>query len=439
MNHNRTAAGHLAAFVTILIWGTTFISTKVLLRTFSPVEILFIRFVMGYLALWLACPRSLRLTSARQEGLYAAAGFCGVTMYYLLENIALTYTLASNVGVIISIAPFFTAILGWMFLGGERPHFRFFAGFLLAMAGISLISFGNEAALSLNPTGDLLAVAAAVIWTVYSTLTKKISALGHGTVQSTRRTFFYGILFMVPALTFMDFYVTPAQFTEKYPESFIPGAGRICTVLRDLEHRRKDTGPRKDQRIHLYGAGHHHPDFGPYIKRTGNNTGCIGNYHDTGRIIFIRTENHEKRRTKDMDHQNEKCVMVIDEELPTGIIANTAGIMGITLGKKLPETVGPDVSDRNGRSHLGIIAIPVPILKASKEKLKELRLKLYEPSFSELTVVDFSNVAQSCNDYDEFTSKAAQTDGDSFQYFGVGICGAKKLVNKLTGNLPLLR
>ena len=87
MNHNRTAAGHLAAFVTILIWGTTFISTKVLLRTFSPVEILFIRFVMGYLALWLVCPRSLRLTSARQEGLYAAAGFCGVTMYYLLENI----------------------------------------------------------------------------------------------------------------------------------------------------------------------------------------------------------------------------------------------------------------------------------------------------------------------------------------------------------------
>ena len=214
MKLNRTAAGHLAAFVTILIWGTTFISTKVLLRTFSPVEILFIRFVMGYLALWLVCPRSLRLSSARQEALYAAAGFCGVTMYYLLENIALTYTLASNVGVIISIAPFFTAILGWMFLGGERPRFRFFAGFLLAMAGISLISFGNEAALSLNPTGDLLAVAAAVIWAVYSTLTKKISALGHGTFQSTRRTFFYGLLFMVPALTFMDFHVTPVQFTD---------------------------------------------------------------------------------------------------------------------------------------------------------------------------------------------------------------------------------
>ena len=208
------ARGHLAALLTIVIWGTTFISTKVLLVDFQPVEILFIRFMMGFLALLAVCPRRLQGVTRRQEGLFALAGLCGVCLYYLLENIALTYTMASNVGVIISIAPFFTAILGWMFLGGERPRFRFFAGFLLAMAGISLISFGNEAALSLNPTGDLLAVAAAVIWAVYSTLTKKISALGHGTVQSTRRTFFYGILFMVPALTFMDFYVTPAQFTD---------------------------------------------------------------------------------------------------------------------------------------------------------------------------------------------------------------------------------
>ena len=98
MKLNRTAAGHLAAFVTILIWGTTFISTKMLLRTFSPVEILFIRFVIGYLALWLVCPRSLRLSSARQEALYAAAGFCGVAIT-ISWKISLSLILASNVGV----------------------------------------------------------------------------------------------------------------------------------------------------------------------------------------------------------------------------------------------------------------------------------------------------------------------------------------------------
>ena len=210
MNHDKTPTGHLAAFITILIWGTTFISTKVLLETFSPVEILFIRFVMGYLALWLVCPRTLKLDSRRQEPLFMAAGLCGITMYYLLENIALTFTLASNVGVIISIAPFFTAILSCLFLGGTRPGRQFFIGFLLAMAGIFLLSFGSSS-LSINPMGDILAVAAAIIWAVYSTLTKKISALGYGTIQTTRRTFFYGLIFMIPALALMDFHVSLSQ------------------------------------------------------------------------------------------------------------------------------------------------------------------------------------------------------------------------------------
>lgn len=53
-----------------------------------------------------------------------------------------------------------------------------------------------------------------------------------------------------------------------------------------------------------------------------------------------------------MDLQNEKCVMIIDESLPLGIIANTAAIMGITLGKQMPEVVGEDVYDRKGNMAL---------------------------------------------------------------------------------------
>ena len=55
---NKPAAGHLAAALTVFIWGTTFISTKVLLRDFQPVEILFFRFVMGFIALFIVCPRN---------------------------------------------------------------------------------------------------------------------------------------------------------------------------------------------------------------------------------------------------------------------------------------------------------------------------------------------------------------------------------------------
>ena len=103
MEQNKVA-GHVAALLTVTIWGTTFISTKVLLQDFQPVEILFFRFVIGLLALLAVYPRRLKGTTRRQELTFAAAGLCGVCLYYLLENIALTYTMASNVGVIISVA-----------------------------------------------------------------------------------------------------------------------------------------------------------------------------------------------------------------------------------------------------------------------------------------------------------------------------------------------
>lgn len=134
-----------------------------------------------------------------------------------------------------------------------------------------------------------------------------------------------------------------------------------------------------------------------------------------------------------------KCVMVIDEELPAGIIANTAGIMGITLGKYMPEVVGSTVTDADGNSHLGVIQFPVPILKGNKDILKEIRTKLYDEQYNDLIAVDFSDVAQSCKDYNEYIEKAAHAEVDSIEYFGIAICGSKKKVNKLTGSMPLLR
>lgn len=51
VNCSKNMTGHLLCVVTALVWGTTFISTKILLRGFTPVEILFMRFMIGYLAL----------------------------------------------------------------------------------------------------------------------------------------------------------------------------------------------------------------------------------------------------------------------------------------------------------------------------------------------------------------------------------------------------
>ena len=107
--------GNYSALLTVLIWGTTFVSTKVLLESFLPIEILFFRFVLGFLALLVISPHFLKVDSLKRELVYAAAGLTGVCLYYLFENIALTYTLAANVSVMVSIAPFFTAILTRLF------------------------------------------------------------------------------------------------------------------------------------------------------------------------------------------------------------------------------------------------------------------------------------------------------------------------------------
>ena len=213
MKHKETI-GHLAAFFTVAIWGTTFISTKILLRDFQPLEILFFRFIMGFLVLAVANPRRLRSTGFRQEAVFMAAGLCGVCLYYLFENIALTYTMASNVGVITSVAPFFTAILAhFLMKSEEKLQPRFLLGFAAAIAGIFLISF-NGAKLSLNPTGDFLALLAAFIWGCYSILTRKISSFGYPVILTTRRTFFYGIFFMIPSLFFLDFKPDLSRFAN---------------------------------------------------------------------------------------------------------------------------------------------------------------------------------------------------------------------------------
>ena len=205
MSEKKETTGHLLTVMTIIVWGTTFISTKVLLQSMTPVEILFIRFAIGWIALSLVYPHRLRFKERKQEMYFAAAGLCGITLYYLLENIALLYTFASNVGVIISIAPFFAAVFAHVFLKEERLTFQFFVGFLIAFTGVFLISFNGFSVLKLNPRGDILAVFAAVVWSVYSILTKKIGEFQYNTIQTTRRIFFYGLVFMLPSLKIFQF------------------------------------------------------------------------------------------------------------------------------------------------------------------------------------------------------------------------------------------
>lgn len=140
-----------------------------------------------------------------------------------------------------------------------------------------------------------------------------------------------------------------------------------------------------------------------------------------------------------MNGSEQKCVVVIDNSLPLGLIANTAAILGTTLGATLPQMVGRDVCDASGNAHRGINTVPTTVLQAGEELLKSIRQKLYEPEFADLLAVDFSDVAQRIHVYEDYLTEAEKTETSAFQYFGIALYGDKKKVNRLTGMLPLLR
>ena len=195
MNDRRKLTGYLFAGITILIWGSTFISSKRLLDVYTPAQIMLTRFLLAYAALWLLRPRTLKC-SLKEELVFILLGLSGCSVYFYTENSALHYTLASNVSIIVAAAPIFTAILAH-FAGLERFRSGTLHGFLIAFAGVILVVCNGTFVLKLNPKGDLLALAAALCWAVYSVLIRKLDD-DLDSLLITRRTLFWGLLTAIP-------------------------------------------------------------------------------------------------------------------------------------------------------------------------------------------------------------------------------------------------
>ncbi len=205
MTKNRSALGLFFAVLSIFIWGITFVSTKYLLRSFSAYEILVLRFVLAYAGLWCLRPKLPRLPQKKHEIYFALAGLSGVTAYQFMENLAISYTSASNVSIIVSICPIFTAIFAQIFLKEKHLTVAFVIGFLLAIFGIALVSFNGVVVFHLSPKGDFLALGAALCWGVYSLCVSKINALELDSIQTTRRIFFWAVVLMLPIGFFTGF------------------------------------------------------------------------------------------------------------------------------------------------------------------------------------------------------------------------------------------
>ena len=138
-------------------------------------------------------------------------------------------------------------------------------------------------------------------------------------------------------------------------------------------------------------------------------------------------------------NRSKKCIAIIDKALPLGLIANTAAILGCTLGQKVQGIVGEDIVDQCGRRQPGIINIPLPILTAEKDRIREIYRTVQTAYADEIEMISFSDVAQRCKDYEDYKGKMAAVDGEALDYLGLCLYGEKKEINHLTGNLPTLK
>ncbi|MGI5839374.1 MAG: DUF2000 domain-containing protein [bacterium] len=134
-----------------------------------------------------------------------------------------------------------------------------------------------------------------------------------------------------------------------------------------------------------------------------------------------------------------KIVMIIDRDLPNGMLANTAAVLGISVGAMVADVVGPGNLDADGRAHRGITQRTIPVLAGTAESIRELRDRLYESEYAAITVIDFSGVARNSLNYATYTTELAKTPSSELSYLGICLCGPDKLVNKLTGSMRLLR
>jgi drug/metabolite transporter (DMT)-like permease len=200
MNSSKKYWYHLAAIVTVIVWGVTFVSTKVLIDAgLSPIEICLYRFVLAYAGLIWIAPRKLFANNIKDELLLMSAGVSGGSVYFILENTALETTFASNVSLLVSTAPIFTALLTAIVFKGEKFKKNMIIGSLVAIAGVALVVFNGRFILHLSPIGDTLSILAAILWAFYG-VTMRVLGGRYTTAFITRKVFFYGIITLLPFL-----------------------------------------------------------------------------------------------------------------------------------------------------------------------------------------------------------------------------------------------
>ena len=222
---------HLMAIITVAIWGTTFVSTKILIQHgLSPSDIFFYRFTLAYLCMWCISYKKLFANRVKDELLLLLAGLCGGTIYFITENTALGITLASNVSLIVCTSPVLTTLLSYLFRRKEPFTRHLVYGSIMALIGVGLVVFNGSFILKINPLGDILSLTAALMWAFYCLILKQLDN-HYSIVFITRKVFFYGVLTILPMFLFRPLNWDNVLMMQPIVFGNLPFLGFVASML----------------------------------------------------------------------------------------------------------------------------------------------------------------------------------------------------------------
>ncbi len=221
----------LALVAIVACWGGSFVSTRVLLDNgLTAVETYVYRFALAYLLLLLIDHKRIMADNWRDELWFLVCGLCGGSIYFITENTALNYTLTTNVSLITTTSPLFTALFVGLLYRSDRPTWGMVLGSVVAFLGVGLVIFNSSFVMKINPLGDMLALSAAVSFGIYSVAMRRLNAF-YSSIFITRKTFFYGVLTAIPFMCFEPELVSPTVLLRTEVWANLLFLGIFCSVV----------------------------------------------------------------------------------------------------------------------------------------------------------------------------------------------------------------
>ena len=446
-----------AVIAAALIWSTSYAVAKRVLAHVGPVTSGSWRFLLA--AVLLAGIVRARPGWTRPQGrqllMLSASGVLGITVFFAMENIGLQLATASDAALIVAAQPLMAMCIEFLVVR-QRLRVTRVCGVIVAMTGVGLI-VGNGAAVggTHRYTGDLLMLLNSVVWAAYTFLSRSSSRGCSPLVATYYQTVAGALGFLLAALV-----AEPGEWrVPPLSTALLVGYLAVfCSVAAFLLYNYGLTGMASSTAVGLLNLV---PVFGLVSAATVTGESiqgrqllgglvviagvAVGSRELAGRapvepdtlIVSPTVSSGKDGEVAEEAIGPEKCAIVVDRALPPGLAMNAGSVLALSIGRFTEGVVGPAVKDGSGTVHRGVTTIPVPVLVADADQVRDIVLAAQKRT--DVIAVDFTSIAQSSRTYDEYADRTAPVPTAELPYVGVAVAGPRKAVDKLTGSLPLFR